>query len=141
MRVQVVYTTHCKEAKLLAEDMARYARTYAKPMTDFDFHEEIDLLVIGFEEYPCLKDKELEEFICKLSRQYIRNVALFNLFCLKNKQMDQIIELCQKQDLPLMRETYSCKKSLFPKCVLSDDMLSDGRTYIEDMVNVCNHYY
>ena len=35
MRVQVVYTTHCKEAKLLAEDMARYARTYAKPMTDY----------------------------------------------------------------------------------------------------------
>ena len=141
MRVQVVYTTHCKEAKLLAEDMARYARTYAKPMTDFNFHEEIDLLVIGFEEYPCLKDKELEEFICKLSRQYIRNVALFNLFCLKNKQMDQIIELCQKQDLPLMRETYSCKKVLLSKCVLSDDIISDGRTYIEDMVNVCNHYY
>lgn len=141
MRVQVVYTTHCKEAKLFAEDMARYARTYAKPMTDFNFHEEIDLLVIGFEEYPCLKDKELEEFICKLSRQYIRNVALFNLFCLKNKQMDQIIELCQKQDLPLMRETYSCKKGLLSKCVLSDDIISDGRTYIEDMVNVCNHYY
>lgn len=141
MRVQVVYATHCKEAKLLAEDMARYARTYAKPMTDFNFHEEIDLLVIGFEEYPCLKDKELEEFICKLSRQYIRNVALFNLFCLKNKQMDQIIELCQKQDLPLMRETYSCKKGLLSKCVLSDDIISDGRTYIEDMVNVCNHYY
>ena len=141
MRVQVVYTTHCKEAKLLAEDMARYARTYAKPMTDFNFHEEIDLLVIGFEEYPCLKDKELEEFICKLSREDIRNVALFNLFCLKNKQMDQIIELCQKQDLPLMRETYSCKKGLLSKCVLSDDIISDGRTYIEDMVNVCNHYY
>lgn len=27
MKVQVVYTTHCKDAKLLAEDMARYART------------------------------------------------------------------------------------------------------------------
>ena len=41
MRVQVVYTTHCKEAKLLAEDMARYARTYAQtqlPVNQF-LHE------------------------------------------------------------------------------------------------------
>ena len=37
MKVQVVYTTHCKDAKLLAEDMARYARTYAKPIDRFFF--------------------------------------------------------------------------------------------------------
>ena len=50
MRVEVVYTTHCKDAKILAEDMARYARTYAKPISDFNFHNDLDLLVIGFEE-------------------------------------------------------------------------------------------
>ena len=72
MKVQVVYTTHCKDAKLLAEDMARYARTYAKPITDFSFQEDIDLLVIGFEEYPCLKDKELEN-LCISSCQFNSN--------------------------------------------------------------------
>ena len=46
MKVIVVYTSHCKETKLLAEDMARYAKTYAKPLNDFDFNENIDLLVI-----------------------------------------------------------------------------------------------
>ena len=55
--------------------------------------------------------------------------------------MDKVIQLCQKQDLPLMRETYSCKKSLKSKMVLDDDVISGGRIYIEDMVNICNHYY
>ena len=141
MKVQVVYTTHCKDAKILAEDMARYARTYAKPITDFCFQEDIELLVIGFEEYPCLKDKELENFICQLSRKHIRNLALFNLFCFKSKEMEKVIQLCLKQDLPLMRETYSCKKSIKSKHYLDDDVLSGGRVYIEDMVNICNHYY
>ncbi|MEG0368082.1 MAG: hypothetical protein RR585_14665 [Coprobacillus sp.] len=141
MKVQVVYTTHCKDAKILADDMARYARTYAKPIHDFDFNEDIDLLVLGFEEYPCLKDKELEDFIKKLSRNHIKNLALFNIFCLKNKQMEKVIQLCQKQDLPLMRETYSCKKSLLPKMCINDDMISDARIYIDDMVNICIHYY
>lgn len=141
MKVQVVYTTHCKDAKVLAEDMARYARTYAKPITDFCFDEDIDLLVVGFEEYPCLKDKELENFISHLSREHIRNLALFNLFCFNNKQMDKIIQLCQKQDLPLMRETYSCKKGIKPKHILDDDIVSGGRVYIDDMVNICINYY
>lgn len=142
MKVQVVYTTHCKDAKLLAEDMARYARTYAKPITEFDFEEDIDLLVIGFEEYPCFKDKELETFIHQLSRNHIKNLALFNLFYFNAKQMDHVITLCQKQDLPLMRETYSCKKrKLRQQYMLNDDIISGGRVYIEDMVNICIHYY
>ncbi len=141
MKVQVVYTSHCKNGKLLAQDMARYARTYAKPLTDFDFNEDIDLLVIGFEEYFCIKDKELEEFISKLSRDHVKNLALFNLFYFRTKMMDDIITLCHINDLPLMRETYSCKKSLKRKAILSDDIISGGRVYIEDMVNICNHYY
>jgi hypothetical protein len=141
MRVEIVYTQHCKDAKLLAEDMARYARTYAKPIKNFDSHQCVDLLVIGFEEYFCLKDKELEDFIKSLSREKVKNVALFNLFCFNNKQMDKIITLCQNQDLPLMRETYSCKKGIRSKHYLADDILSGGRIYIEDMVNICIHYY
>ncbi|MCI9049298.1 MAG: hypothetical protein HFF36_00500 [Coprobacillus sp.] len=141
MKVIVVYTSHCKETKLLAEDMARYAKTYAKPLNDFDFNENIDLLVIGFEEGICKKNKELENFIGNLSRQHIKNLALFNMFCFSNKQMYKIIELCQKQDLPLMRETYSCKKGIKSKPCLNDDVISGGRVYIEDMVNICRHYY
>lgn len=141
MKVVVVYSKHCKETKMLAEDMARYAKTHAQPLSEFDFHQDVDLLVIGFEEYLCLKDKELESFICQLSRKHIKNIALFNMFCINNKQMYKMIELCQKQDLPLMRETYSCKKGLKTKCVLKDDIVSGGRVYIEDMVNICRHYY
>ncbi|MEG0277433.1 MAG: hypothetical protein RR630_10430 [Coprobacillus sp.] len=141
MRVEIVYTSHCKDAKNLAEDMARYAKTYAKPISQFNFNEDIDLLVIGFEEYRCLKDKELEEFILKLSRNHIKNLALFNVFCLKSKQMDKVIEMCQKQNLPLMRETYSCKKTIISKPCCCDDMISGARVYIEDMVNICRNYY
>ncbi len=141
MKVVVVYSDKCKETKLLAQDMARYARTYARPLSDFDFDEDIDLLVIGFEENYCFKDKQLESFIRQLSRQHIKNVALFNMFCLSNKQMDNTIKLCQDLMLPLMRETYSCKKGLKSKQIVSDDILSGGRVYIEDMVNICRHYY
>lgn len=99
MKVQVVYTTHCKDAKLLAEDIARYARTYARPTTEFNFDEDIDLLVLGFEEYPCVKDKELEEFICRLSRQ---------LDCLPGKEslekscslfMSKVLQAKEKADV------------------------------------------
>ena len=141
MKVVVVYTNHCKEAKLLAEDMARYAKTYARSIEDFNFDEDVDLLVLGFEEYPCLKDKELETFISRLSRQHIKNLALFNLFCFKNNDMEKVIKLCQKNDLPLMRETYSCKKGFRRKPYLNDDIISGGRIYIEDMVNLCINYY
>lgn len=141
MRVEIVYTSHCKDAKNLAEDMARYVKTYAKPIDQFNFNEDIDLLVIGFEEYPCLKDKELEAFILKLSRSHIKNLALFNVFCMNSKQMNKAIDLCQKHNLPLMRETYSCKKTLISKHCCRDDMISGARVYIEDMVNICRNYY
>jgi len=141
MNVQVVYTSHCKQAKILAEDMARYARTYAKPMSEYNPQEHVDLLVIGFEEYLCFKDQELEKFIKTLSRDKIQNLALFNIFCFKNNDMEKVIKLCQQQDLPLMRETYSCKRKLISKSSIDDDILSGGRVYIEDMVNICIKYY
>lgn len=141
MRVEIVYTSHCKYAKNLAVDMARYVKTYAKPINQLDFNEDIDLLVIGFEEYPCFKDKELEALILKLSRSHIKNLALFNVFCFNSKQMNSVIDLCQKQNLPLMRETYSCKKTFISKHCCRDDMVSGARVYIEDMVNICRNYY
>ena len=62
MNVVVVYSDKCKETKLLAQDMAIYARTYARPLSNFDFNEDIDLLVVGFEENYCFKDKQLHHF-------------------------------------------------------------------------------
>ena len=141
MKVVVVYTSRCKETKLLADDMARYAKTHAIPLNQYDFNQDVDLLVIGFEEFLCFKDKELKHFISQLSRKHVKNLALFNMFCINNKQMEKTIELCQKQDLPLMRETYSCKKGMKAKPFLNDDIVSGGRVYIEDMVNICRHYY
>lgn len=141
MKVKVVYTSHCKDAKLLAEDIARYAKTYAQPINNFNFYEEIDLLVIGFDDYFCLKDKELEEFITKLKRQYIKNVALFNMFCFSNKKMEKAIELCQKNYLPLMRETYSSKRKLRRQNRLTIDTIEGGRLYILDMITICRNYY
>ena len=141
MKIQVVYTNSCKDTKLLAEDMARYARTYAKPICKFDYNECIDLLVIGFEE--CLfKDKELCSFISSLTRDKVKNVALFNMFYFSENSMKKVIDLCHLYDLPLMRETYSCKKrKILPEKILSDDIISGGRIYVEDMINICNKYY
>ena len=141
MNVRVVYTSHCKEARKLAEDMARYVRTHAIPISEYDFHENVDLLVVGFEEYLCFKDSELESFLSQVSRQYVKNVALFNVFHFKTKDMDKTIKMCQKYDLPLLRETYSCRKDLKNCQCQCDDMISGARNYIEDMVNICNHYY
>ncbi len=141
MKVQVVYTNNCKDTKLLADDMARYARTYAKPICDFDFNDHVDLLVIGFEEY-FINNKELKEFLSMLTRDKIKNVALFNMFYFSEKSMDKVIHMCHEYNLPLMRETYSCKKNkIFPSHILTDDVISEGRIYIEDMINICNQYY
>lgn len=141
MKVKVVYTSHCKDAKLLAEDIARYAKTYAQPIYGFDFNEQIDLLVIGFDDYLCIKDKELENFIMNLQRKYIKNVALFNTFCFSNKKMDKAIKLCQQNNLPLMRETYSSKRSIRPSRRLNNDTIEGGRLYIIDMITICRNYY
>lgn len=141
MRVEVVYTSRCKEAKVLADDIAKIAKSYAKPISDFDFDQNIDLLVIGFETLLMFDDKELTEFIKKLSRDKVKNIALFNLFCLDFGQMDRIIKLCQENNLPLLRETYSCKKALLSKHCLDDDIIAGARVYIEDMINICINYY
>lgn len=141
MKVKVVYTSHCKDTKLLAQDIARSAKTYAQPIKDFDFNEDLDLLVIGFEDYICIKDDELITFISSLSRKHIKNIALFNLFAINNKQMEKAIQLCIDNDLPLMRETYSFKRKLIPQKKLCNDCIEGGRLYIVDMITVCRNYY
>ena len=55
--------------------------------------------------------------------------------------MDKIIHFCQQKDLPLMRETYSAKRSFKPKQRLNNDTLEGGRLYIVDMITICRNYY
>ena len=114
------------------------ARKFAN---NFDYEEMIDLLVIGFEE-SLFYHKELKSFISSLTRDKVKNVALVNMFYFSEKSMDKAINLCHIYDLPLLRETYSCKrKRLLPENHLTDDIISGGREYVEDMINICNNYY
>ena len=46
-----------------------------------------------------------------------------------------------KTGFTINERNYSCKKSFKTKHHLDDDIISGGRVYIEDMVNICNHYY
>ena len=142
MKVRVVYTSHCRDTRLLAEAIAKQAKTMAEPIQSFHIDEPIDLLVIGFEDFnPLKKDHELEKFIASLNREKVKNIALFNLFFFDNKQMEKAIDLCIKNDLPLMRETYSSKRKLTPQNRLTKETLEGGKLYIYDMITIINHYY
>ena len=55
--------------------------------------------------------------------------------------MEKAIELCQKNDLPLMRETYSSKRKLRRQNRLTIDTIEGGRLYILDMITICRNYY
>ena len=61
MRVEVIYTNKSKHIKPVAEAMARWVKTYAKSINDFDKNATIDLLLIGFDD-SVRKDSELENF-------------------------------------------------------------------------------
>ena len=67
MRVEVIYTNKSKHIKPVAEAMARWVKTYAKSINDFDKNATIDLLLIGFDD-SVRKDSELENFIRNLDR-------------------------------------------------------------------------
>lgn len=139
MNVAVVYVGSCKHASKLADDMARYARTHAISSQDFQREEVVDLLLLGFDCPLIGNPKEVEAFISTLDRQHVKNIALFSLFKMNNKAMNHAIDLCYKQDLPLMREQYCCKLPLHGE--LSDAALQGGRIYVEDMITICKNYY
>ena len=140
MKVEVLYTNKSKHIKPVAEAMARWVKTHAKPIDAFDSESQVDLLLIGFDD-SVRKDVELETFIKKLNRHYIHNLALFNAFYLNENKMNNMIKLCQLTNLPLMREQYSFKLTFKQLKEVDQGVIDGARLYIEDMVNIVRDYY
>lgn len=140
MNVQVLYTTKSKHARVIAEEMARWVKTYAKSISDYHDDQVVDLMVIGFDD-TLIKEHELKMFIQSLNRSQVKNIALFNSFVLNNKKMARVIQLCQKQDLPLMREQYSWKLTIKNTRLQDQHIVNEARLYIEDMVHIVQNYY
>lgn len=140
MKVEVLYTNKSKHIQPVAEAMARWVKTYAKTIDQFDTKGPIDLLVIGFDDHK-RHDKELEAFIKSLNRSIVHNVALFNAFYINDHKMKQMIQLCQETDLPLMREQYSFKLTFKQLKEIDPTVIDGARLYVEDMVNLVRNYY
>ena len=140
VKLEIVYTNKSKHVKQVAQDMARWAKTYAKPVQDFSHSQCVDLLVISFDSR-VTKDKELIEFINSLNRNIVKNVSLVNAFYFNPKQLTKMIKLCQQADLPLMREQYSFKLNIKHLNQINPDIINGARLYIEDMINIVRNYY
>ena len=94
MKIDIVYTTKSKYIKCVADEMARWVKTYAQDLNHYHSDHDVDLLVIGFDD-TLFKDKQLLEFIQSLSRQNVKNLALINCFFINNKRLMKVIHLCQ----------------------------------------------
>ncbi len=140
MKIEVIYTKKAKYSKDILSAMARYVKTYAKEITEFNESENVDLLVIGFDD-TFSNEHELYSFIERLDRSKIKNVCLVNTFLVKNKKMDKIVELCHKKRLPLMRQQFSIKLNVKCLKIIPQAAIDNARIYIDDMVNVINKYY
>ena len=140
MRVEILYTSKSKHIKPVAEAMARWVKTYAKTIDQFDALAPVDLLVIGFDD-SAWKDPQLETFIKSLNRQKVHNIALFNAFYINDHKMKNMIKLCQETDLPLMREQYSFKLTFRQLKEIDQCVIDAARLYVEYMVNLVRDYY
>lgn len=140
MKVDIVYTTKSKYIKDVANEMAKWVRTYARCLNTYHENQTVDLLVIGFDD-TLIEDKELISFIKSIDRNKVKNVALINCFYLNNKRLMKMIKLCQDQHLPLMREQYTFKMSFEQRKEINPTVIDNARLYIEDMVNVIRNYY
>ena len=140
MRIEILYTSKSRHIKPVAEAMARWVKTCAKTIDDFDNCGCVDLMVIGFDD-SSWKDCQLESFIKNLNRQKVRNVALFNAFYINDHKMKNMIKLCQETDLPLMREQYSFKLTFKQLKEIDQNVIDGARLYVEDMVNLVRNYY
>ena len=56
MKIDIVYTTKSKYIKCVADEMARWVKTYAQDLNHYHSDHDVDLLVIGFDD-TLFKDK------------------------------------------------------------------------------------
>lgn len=139
MKIGIVYSKKNKQAQLLVNDLIKEVRSIPVTMEDFNFNESYDYLVIVYEQ--SLNNKQIKELINQLSKNYVKNVSLIYMYKLSDKYINKMVDLTHKNDIPLMRETYTCKIPLLSKPYLKEEVLSRGRTYINDMVTIIHNYY
>ena len=140
MKIEILYTKKSRHIEPVAEAMARWVKTYAKTIGDYEDCGCVDLMIIGFDD-SSIKDSQLEEFIKKLNRQKVHNIALVSAFYINDHKMRKMIKLCQESDLPLMREQYMFKFTFKQFKEIDQHVIDGARLYIEDMVNLIRDYY
>ena len=139
MKVGIVYPNKSLSSKLLAEDLSKEITTYPRLMNDFNYDESFDYLVIIYEQ--SLNSKQVKSFINQLSRNHIKNMSLCYMYKISDKHVHKMVDLCHQQDIPLMRELYTCKIPFIQKPYLQEEILSHARTYMNDMITIIHNYY
>jgi len=140
MNIAVVCIGRNKHVFELAQSIADAAHTNVFEISSYNRRQVVDLLLLGFDATMVGKKKEVVDFIEGLDRNHVHNIALFSLYNLSNKFMEQAIEKCAQKQLPLMREQYCFKASLLMK-TLPLEAAEAARLYAQDMINICNNYY
>lgn len=140
MNIAVVCIGHNKRVIDLAESIADAAHTNVFNSDDYDHRQIVDLLLLGFDASLIGRKKEVLRFIDHLEPENVHNIALFSLYSMSNKFMEEAIKNCVNHRLPLMREQYCCQTTPFTRC-LPDEIKEAARLYTQDMINVCLNYY
>lgn len=140
MVIRIVYSHKTPYIETIANELARYLKVRATKMDDFEFDEPVDLLIVAFGD-SFLKDKDLEEFMSKIDRGNVHNVIFVTGYYFNNKKLKSAVDLAYKYDVPLMRQQYCFKQSLFKRNEIETDVIDDARVYLEDMVNIVRDYY
>lgn len=140
MVIKIVYSHKTPYIETIANELARYLNVRASKMKDFEFDDKIDLLIISFGD-GFGKDKELECFMQKVNRDQVKNVIFITGYYFNNKKLKSTVDLAYKYDVPLMRQQYCFKQSLFKRNEIETDVIDDARVYLEDMVNIVRDYY
>ncbi|MBO6046523.1 MAG: hypothetical protein J6P61_02110 [Erysipelotrichaceae bacterium] len=140
MNIAVVCIGRSKTVYDLAQSIADAAHTNVFDSGEFNHQQVVDLLLLGFDATIIGKKKEVLKFINDLKPDNVRNVALFSLYNLSNKLMDEAITNCTNHRLPLMREQYCCHITPFTKS-LPEEFKEAARLYTQDMINVVINYY